>query len=275
MQARLRRRCGIARAALSAAMLIAACAAQAEADYRPIPAAQFRTALPPDGRDGPARVAAFAMRSLPVSNAEFLAFVMAHPQWQRGEAPALFADAGYLRHWAAPADLGAEVRGDQPVTWVSWFAAEAYCESEGARLPSWHEWELVAAADETRRDARDDAAWRERMLAWYSRPSTGRLPSIGKTPRNAYGVMDLHGVVWEWVDDFAGIMVSADNREQGDPNLLKFCGAGAIAVQDRENYAVLMHLALLSSLKANYTTANLGFRCVRPAAAATIRSNTP
>jgi len=49
-------------------------------------------------------------------------------------------------------------------------------------------------------------------------------------------VRDLHGLVWEWVDDFNALMVSADNREQGDPERLKFCGAGALSMQDRDNY---------------------------------------
>jgi formylglycine-generating enzyme required for sulfatase activity len=34
-------------------------------------------------------------------------------------------------------------------------------------------------------------------------------------------------------------------------------------MDDRENYAVLMRVAMLSSLEARDTTANLGFRCAR------------
>lgn len=233
--------------------------------YLAIQAAAFRSVLPPDGKSAPAVTAAFQMRSLPVTNAEFQSFVRRNPSWQRGRVPALFADAGYLRQWGTADGFGANLQAGQPVTNVSWFAADAFCRHEGARLPTWHEWELVAAADELRKDARDDPRWRERMLRWYSQPSGGALMAVGRTPKNIYGIYDLHGLVWEWVDDFASVMVSTDSREQGDPDLLKFCGAGAIAVSDRENYAVLMHLALLSSLKAAYTTANLGFRCARNA----------
>jgi formylglycine-generating enzyme len=71
--------------------------------------------------------------------------------------------------------------------------------------------------------------------------------------------------VWEWVEDFGAMMVSGDNREQGDPDLMKFCGTGALTMEQKENYAVLMRIAMLSSLKAAYTTANLGFRCARDA----------
>jgi len=36
-------------------------------------------------------------------------------------------------------------------------------------------------------------------------------------------------------------------------------------MDDRENYAVLMRVAMLSSLEAANTTRNLGFRCARSA----------
>jgi formylglycine-generating enzyme required for sulfatase activity len=74
----------------------------------------------------------------------------------------------------------------------------------------------------------------------------------------------MHGVIWEWVDDFNALFIAGDSRTQGDPDLLKFCGAGAISIVDRDSYAVLMRIALLSSLSAADTTSSLGFRCARP-----------
>ena len=200
---------------------------------------------------------------MPVTNGEFLAFVRRHPEWRRDNAPPVLAEQRYLSHWASPTELGANALPGQPVTWVSWFAANAYCESIDARLPTWTEWEYAAAADELRRDARDDPAWRERILAWYSRPSSQALPRAGLQAANAYGVHDLHGLVWEWTDDYSSLLVEADNRTQGDPDNARFCGAGAISMDDRDNYAVLMRVALLSSLEANGTTVNLGFRCAK------------
>jgi formylglycine-generating enzyme required for sulfatase activity len=34
-------------------------------------------------------------------------------------------------------------------------------------------------------------------------------------------------------------------------------------MEEKENYAVLMRVAMLSALEAKYTTRNLGFRCAR------------
>ena len=235
----------------------------AGAEYVTLPGGSFRTALKYEDVKGTTRIAPFALMRKPVTNAEFLAFVKSNPQWRRDRVAGVFAEARYLSHWPGPATLGGKALPGQPVVQVSWFAAQAYCEAQGARLPTWLEWEYVAAADETRRDARKDPAWRERILSWYSRPSKTALPRAGLQAPNAYGVQDLHGLVWEWTEDFSSLLVDADNRNQGDADNAKFCGAGALSMDDRDNYAVLMRVAMLSSLDAEDTTGNLGFRCAK------------
>ena len=213
---------------------------------------------------GRRQVAAFELMREPVTNAEFLVFVRAHPRWRRDRALPLYVERDqYLSHWQGTLSLGAGALPRQPVTRVSWFAARAYCEAQGARLPTWDEWEYVAAADETQRDARSDPAWGARILDWYARNSAGPLPQIGRNMANAYGISDLHGLVWEWTDDYSSMLVVGDNRNQQDSERYKFCGAGALSVADRENYPVMMRVALLSSLRGSDSTSNLGFRCAR------------
>ena len=246
---------------------VAGVAAVADApEYVTLAGGTFASVLP-QGADPlvtvPVVIAPFALRATPVTAGEFSAFARAHPEWQRGRAPEVFADKRYLIDWRGPAVLADDAAASRPVINVSWFAAKAFCEADRARLPTWLEWEYAAAADETRPDARADPTWRQRILNWYARPSAPVLPAVGGVP-NAYGVRDLHGVVWEWVDDFNALFIAGDSRTQGDPDLLKFCGAGAISVIDRDSYAVLMRIALLSSLGAADTTSNLGFRCARP-----------
>jgi formylglycine-generating enzyme len=257
----------------------AAVAAQVSAaDYAQILPGQFVSVLATDAdfeanvkinanlttMPGATQVPAFSIRVAPVTNGEFLAFVKANASWRRDRVARTFADGGYLQHWQKPLELGASVANDQPVTQVSWFAAQAFCESEGGRLPNWYEWEYVAAADEAQPDARGNAAWRAKILGWYAKPATNALGMVGG-PKNYYGVQNTHGLIWEWVDDFNALLVSADSRNQGDPDRLQFCGAGAISLRDRDNYAVLMRIALLSSLNAVDSTSSLGFRCVKPA----------
>ena len=251
---------------LAAALLfvLPAAVAAGGAAWVKVPGGSFRSALKyEDGRA--ARIAPFDLQKRPVTNVEFLAFVQSHPQWRRDRVPTLFADARYLAHWPTSTRLADSAQAAQPVVNVSWFAANAFCEAQGARLPTWREWEYVAAADETRRDARNDPAWRERILGWYSRPASGPLPRAGLQTPDAFGVQDMHGLVWEWTDDFSSLLVSGDNRVQGDAEKTKFCGAGALSMSDRDNYAVLMRVAMLSSLEARDATTNLGFRCARSA----------
>ena len=231
--------------------------------YVRIPGGDFTTALKYEDARGAVRIAPFEIMKRPVTNAEFLAFVNAHPQWRRDRIASVFAGSDYLAHWPAPGQLAPGEQGAQPVTRVSWFAASAYCRAQGARLPRWLEWEYVAAADDTRRDARSDAAWRERILGWYARPASRPLPRAGAQAPNAYGVQDMHGVVWEWTEDYSALLVASDNRTQDDPERSRFCGAGALSTLDRENYAVLMRIAMLSSLAGSDTTMILGFRCAR------------
>jgi sulfatase modifying factor 1 len=248
---------------LLACLPLAAAVAAGGSDYVALPGGKFRTALKYEDVTGAQAVAPFALMRRPVTNGEFAAFVAANPQWRRDRVASVFADGRYLAHWPGPAAPAAGAQSLQPATGVSWFAAQAYCQAQGARLPTWLEWEYAAAADERRTDARADPAWRERILAWYSRPSNQALPRAGLQAPNVYGVQDLHGLVWEWTEDFSALLVDADNRNQGDPDTARFCGAGALSMDDRDNYAVLMRVALLSSVQAESTTINLGFRCAK------------
>jgi len=209
----------------------------------------------PAERDVP--VAAFWLDREPVSNADYLAFVAAHPEWRRDRTKPLVADAGYLAQWATASELGTRAPARAPVIHVSWFAARAYCAWRGGRLPVEREWELAAAASETQRDATADPAWAEQILAWYARPTPDVMPPPSGRA-NAWGVADLHGLVWEWIEDFGAALVDADSRS---PMRDQFCGASAATSRDPRAYATFMRIAFRSSLQARFTAANLGFRC--------------
>jgi formylglycine-generating enzyme required for sulfatase activity len=204
-------------------------------------------------------VAPFRLDARAVTRGEFRDFVAAHPEWQRGAVPELFADSGYLSTWTSPTEP--DGRPTQPVVRVSWFAARAYCRAQGKRLPTEDEWEFAARASETAVDATEDPAWLATIVTWYSRPSTRDLPDAGQGTANVWGVHDMHGVVWEWVEDFQNALVATDAREAGDEERLRFCGTGALSADDTEDYASFMRIAFRSSLQAHYTTGNLGFRC--------------
>ncbi len=241
---------------------VAQCTAHAD-EFVWVEGGNFRSVVPEAEGDNLVSVQEFWLQDAPVTNAEYLRFVLYHPEWQRESTVALFADNQYLSSWASNVSLSTNMTKEQPVVQVSWFAADAYCESLGARLPTWYEWEYVAAADASNADARGDPEWKQKILSWYSELGGSSLRSVKTRPANYFEVFDMHGLVWEWVDDYNALLVSGDNREQGGADALQFCGAGAITMEEKENYAVLMRVAMLSSLEASYTTRNLGFRCAR------------
>ncbi len=206
-------------------------------------------------------VKAFYLDVFPVTNGDFLAFLRANPQWRRSQAKHIFVDDAYLKHWAGDLDLGTNAAPNAPVTFVSWFAAKAYAQWKGKRLPTIAEWEYAASASSTRPDAENDPEFKRQVLGWYSAPSAQKLAPVGAGLANFWGVHDLHGLVWEWVADFNTAMVTDDARDAGDPNRQLFCGSGAQGARDAENYPAFMRYAFRSSLNAAYCVHDLGFRC--------------
>jgi formylglycine-generating enzyme required for sulfatase activity len=208
----------------------------------------------------PIPVASFDLDERPVTNAEYLAFVRAHPEWTRSRVPRLKADDSYLSHWAADLELGSEAAPDQPVTFVSWFAATAYCRELGKRLPSEAEWELAANPPSASAEAKAEAE--RTILAFYARPR-GLLPRAGDTPPNGYGVRDLYGVIWEWISDWGGSVMPVDPRSGAGAQ--DFCGGAAVAAREPESYATFMRFAFRSSVEQRFALHHLGFRCARSA----------
>lgn len=213
--------------------------------------------------EGAVSVEGFALDLVPVTVEAFLDFVERSPEWRRDRVARVFADTAYLGSWAGPLDPGL---GDdalrRPVTEVSWFAARAYCAWRGARLPTTAEWEYAAAASETEADAFGDPAFDRWLLSLYgSRPGPDELPPVGRTFRNAYGVWDLHGLVWEWTADFNNQMLTGAGRDDRGLDRQLFCAAGSAGATDLKDYAAFLRYSFRSSLEGAYAGRLLGFRC--------------
>jgi sulfatase modifying factor 1 len=210
----------------------------------------------------PVKVAPFSIDVYPVTNAQYLIFVKKYPDYSRSKMKGLYADKSYLNQWTSDFNYGTNNLNNAPITNVSWFAAKKYCECQGKRLPTMDEWEYVAMADETRSDARTKEEFNKYILSWYEKPKTYSNP-VGHTFKNYWGVYDMHGLVWEWTADFNSIFLSGESRKDKDTDKNLFCGSGSVNATDLMNYAAFMRYAFRGSLKANYTTKNLGFRCAK------------
>ncbi len=219
--------------------------------------------MPLYGRDPlQVTVSDFQMDIYPVTNKEYLEFVKKHPKWKKSQVKKLFADGSYLINWKSDTALGENMLLNAPITNISWFAANNYCECQGKRLPTIDEWEYVAMANETIADARSLESYNKYILSWYEKPKTFNN-TIGSTFKNYWNVYDLHGLVWEWTLDFNSVLVSGESRKDVDKDANLFCGSAAIGATDLMNYAAFMRYAIRGSLQAKFSMKNLGFRCVK------------
>ena len=208
-------------------------------------------------------VKTFYMDDSPVTNAEYLQFLKANPQWTRSKVLRLYADSSYLKHWEGDYKIPKNLNPNAPVTNVSWFAAEAYAKSAGKRLPTIEEWEYVGLADATSKNASQKPEFTDFILREYQQRKDKNNQAVKQGEHNFYGVYDMYGLVWEWTYDFNSVMMSGESRKDNTTNESLFCAGGAITSSDLRNYAAFVRYALRGSLKANNCLNNLGFRCAK------------
>lgn len=208
------------------------------------------------------KVDPFLIDERAVTNSEFLQFVTLNPQWRRSNIKKIFSDSTYLKNWPSDLSLPPTADPDAPVCYVSWFAAKAFARSAGKRLPTLDEWEFIAMSDEVSPNARAKRNYSDAIIDLYLKKDRQYKPVKQSRP-NYWGVYNMFDLIWEWTDDFNSILSTNDSRagQYDDKNL--FCAGNATSATDILNYAAFMRFAMRTSLKANYTVANLGFRCAK------------
>ncbi len=234
-----------------------------QAGMTAIPAGTYRPLIRSQDEPAEISVAPFWLDIRPVTNAEYLAFVQAHPRWRRSQVSPLFADSGYLSDWAGDLELGPSAPVGAPVVRVSWFAARAYARAIDKRLPTIAEWERAAAAGFTQSEGAKEPGFPAQVLAWFTQPTPQPLPAAGSGRPNYFGARDLLTLVWEWVDDFNTAMVTGESRGDSGLDRNLFCGAGAAGIRDPSDFAGFMRAGFRSSVRASYSVPNLGFRCAQ------------
>jgi len=207
-------------------------------------------------------VALFLIDERATTNQEFLDFVKVNPQWRKSNIKKIFTDTNYLKTWTSDTTFPENILPDAPVCNISWFAAKAYSKSVGKRLPTLDEWEFVAMADEVTPNARKKPQYSDAIIDLYLQKDR-QFKSVKQSPANYWGVYNMFDLIWEWTDDFNSVLTTGESRggQYDDKGL--FCAGSATTSTDVMNYAAFMRFSLRASIKANYTIANLGFRCAK------------
>ena len=100
----------------------------------------------------------------------------------------------------------------QSVVGVSWNDANKYAKWAGLRLPAEAEWEYACRANTQTRYYPGDKEEDLDRAGWSNRNSGGQFHPVGEKKPNSFGLYDMHGNVWEWVED------DRHNNYNGGPN---------------------------------------------------------
>ena len=220
-------------------------------------------------------VDAFYMDKYEVTNVQYKRFVDANPEWQKDRIDKRFHNGHYLSRWNGNDYPAGEA--DHPVVNVSWYAAMAYAEWAGKRLPTEAEWEKAARG-----------GLKGQKYPWGNiiepnkanyRIHVGTVgvdvrDSVGSYAANGYGLYDMAGNVWEWcLDEYDKSFYS------GSPVRNPIAGADITgAIQNYTNvkssrvlrggsWSARVHFVRVANRSYSTPTGtndDFGFRCVKP-----------
>lgn len=144
-------------------------------------------------------IKSFYMDRTEVTNAQFKIFLEQHPEWRKEKIAATLHNGKYLRHWNGN-DFPTG-QADYPVVFVSWYAATAFCNAQGKRLPTEAEWEFAARGGLAGKEFPWGDELPDKARANFSQSGVNEPVAVGSYVANGYSLHDMAGNVWEYLAD--------------------------------------------------------------------------
>ena len=136
----------------------------------------------------------FQMQAAPWTQLEWFSVMGNNPSRFKGDSPIRIN--------------GTEIDPNRPVENVSWDDAQLLIKKMNEldpnfnyRLPTEAEWEYAARAGRQTRYSFGDSEEDLAQHAWYSANAGSTTHPVAELKPNAFGLYDMHGNVWEWVQD--------------------------------------------------------------------------
>jgi len=159
-------------------------------------------------------------------------------------------------------------RGRRPVVDVTWDSAREYAEwlsqktGKPYRLLTEAEWEYAARAGTTTKYAFGDTITHDQANFSTGKQGAGKTVEVGTYPPNAWGLHDMHGNVWEWVED------CFDENYEGAPSdgtarIFPGCPVRALRGGSWDYEADEIRSSVRYALKPFYSINEVGFRVAR------------
>ena len=186
-----------------------------------------------------------------------------------GQYATFVAATGYER----PAVPDYPQAPDHPAVHMTWHDAEGFCDWAGGRLPTEWEWEYAARAghdgrlywwgDELTRDYANFGTVQCCSGATGGADAWLNTAPVGSFPSNDFGLHDMIGNVWEWVNGW--ITVRYPDGPLSDPQPAETGYLRVMRGASWLNFPNVLRLSVRLPFSADGHTSNVGVRCARDA----------